>query len=213
MKRFDIITIMPDLFQGFTDESLLARAQKKKIFKINVHNLRQWTTDKHKTVDAKPFGGGVGMVLKVEPILKAVKKIKQKNKKARVILFSPRGKKFDQEMAERFAKLDQIILISGRYEGVDERIAKHVADEVISIGDYVLLGGEVPSMAVIEAISRMIPGVIAKEESSRKPDHPQYTRPESIEISGKKRGVPKVLLSGDHKKIKEWREKNTKKLR
>ncbi len=153
------------------------------------------------------------MVLKTEPILKAVKQVKQKNKKAKVVLFSPRGKKFDQKMAEKFAKLDQLILISGRYEGVDERVARYIADEVISVGDYVLFGGEVPAMIVIEATSRIIPGVIAKEESSRKLDHPQYTRPEVLEIGTKKRRVPKVLLSGDHRKIKEWREKNTKKLR
>lgn len=191
---------------------MIARAQKKRLIKINLHNLRKWTHDRHKTVDDKPYGGGVGMVLKVEPILKAVLSIKnqvlKKNKKikTKTILFSPRGKKFDQATAKRWARLDQLIMISGRYEGVDERVAEYVADEVISIGDYVTFGGEAPAMVVIEAVSRLVPGVIAKEESSSKFDYAQYTRPEVIKIKGKKRSVPKVLLSGDHRKIEEWRK-------
>jgi tRNA (guanine37-N1)-methyltransferase len=208
--RFDIITIFPNFFKGFVNESLLARAQKKNILSINIHNLRDWTEDNHKTVDGKPFGGGVGMVLKIEPIYKVVKAIKKKNKKVKVILFSPRGKTFDQKMAKRFSKLDQLIMISGRYEGTDERVAEYIADEVISIGDFVMSGGEVPAMVLIETISRMIPGVIAKKESAEKPDHPQYTRPEVFEMKGKKLKVPPVLLSGDHAKIEEWRKKHTK---
>ena len=237
--RFDIITIFPKLFKGFVSESLLARAQTKKIIKIGVHNLRKWTKDKHKTVDDKPYGGGVGMVMKVEPIYKAVKTImksfrlkasglsdsespqtrmrsRPKASKTRVILFSPRGKKLDQKTAKRLAKYDQLILICGRYEGVDERVAKHIADEVISIGDYVLNGGEVAAMATIEAVSRMIPGFIAKQESAQKFDHAQYTRPEEFKArqqatSNKQQDwkVPKVLLSGDHKKIAQWRKKHT----
>ncbi len=205
--RFDVITIFPDIFKGFTNESLIARAQKKKLIKINLQYLRKWTTDRHQTVDDKPYGGGVGMVMKVEPIMKSLKAVKLKKVKSKIILFSPRGKKFDQVMAKKWAKLDQLIMISGRYEGVDERIADYLADEVVSVGDYVLFGGEVPAMAVIETVSRMIPGVIAKEESSQKFDHAQYTRPETIAIKGKKRAVPNVLLSGDHKKIEEWRKK------
>ncbi|MBI2676617.1 MAG: tRNA (guanosine(37)-N1)-methyltransferase TrmD [Candidatus Yanofskybacteria bacterium] len=220
MIQFDVITIFPEIFKGFVSESLLARGQKKKIIRIGLHNLRKWTTDKHKTVDDNPYGGGPGMVLKIEPIFKAVKSIELKvkskrsknvkpktyNLKQRVILFSPRGKKLTQELAKKWAKLDQLIFICGRYEGVDERVADYIADEVISIGDYVLNGGEVAAMAVIESVSRLIPGFIAKKESAQKADHAQYTRPE-VFIMGKKRlKVPKVLLSGDHKKIKEWRK-------
>lgn len=212
--QFDIITIFPNFFKGFLNESLLARAQKKGLIKINIHNLRKWTNDRHQIVDGKPFGGGVGMVLKIEPIFKAMKAIKKKNKKAKVILFSPRGKTFDQKTAKRFSKLDQLIMISGRYEGVDERVAEYIADEVISIGDFVMSGGEVPAMVVTETISRLIPGVIAKKESAGKYDHAQYTRPEVFPIKkGKnirKLTVPRVLLSGNHKKIGEWRKKHTK---
>ncbi len=214
--RFDIITIFPNIFDGFLSESLLARAQKKRIVKIGIHNLRKWTKDKHKTVDDKPYGGGVGMVMKIEPIYKAVQSIKKLNAKrstlnARIILFSPRGKKFDQKMAKRLIKYDQLIMISGRYEGVDERVALNVADEVISVGDYVLNGGEVAAMAVMETISRLIPGFIAKKESAEKFDHAQYTRPEIFKLGNKKLPVPKVLLSGDHKKIEEWRFQHSKK--
>ena len=210
MIRFDVITIFPEIFKGFVSESLLARGQKKKTIKINLHNLRKWTKDKHKTVDDSPYGGGPGMVLKVEPIFKAIKSLrpKIKSKKIKTILFSPRGKKFNQEMAKKWAKLDQLILICGRYEGVDERVADYVADEVISVGDYVLNGGEVAAMAVVESVSRMIPGFIAKKESAQKEDHPQYTRPEVFEVKSKFWKVPKILLSGDHKKIKAWREKH-----
>ena len=230
--RFDVITIFPNLFSGFLTESLISRAQKRGLLKINIHNLRKWTTDRHQTVDGKPYGGGPGLVFKIEPIYKAVKTISvqrpassvQGNKKTKVILFSPRGKKFDQKSAKGLAKYDQLIFICGRYEGVDERVTKHIADEVISIGDYVLSGGEVPTMVVIEAVSRLIPGVVGKQESVEKFDHPQYTRPESFipqkrrmksETEKKRRKekkwrVPKVLLSGDHEKVTEWRKKLSK---
>lgn len=208
--EFDIITIFPNFFKGFLDEAILSRAIKRGLIKVEVHNLRKWTTDRHQTVDDKPFGGGAGMVLKIEPIYKAIKVISRKSykAKAKVVLFSPRGKKFDQKTAKRFSKLDQLIVICGRYEGVDERVAKHIADEVISIGDYVLSGGEVPAMVVIEAVSRLIPGVVGKKESTEKLNHAQYTRPEVFEINGQKLRVPKVLLSGNHKKIAEWRRKH-----
>ena len=219
---FDIITIFPKIFDGFLTESLLARAQKKGLIKIRVHNLRDWAKNKHRTVDDKPFGGGPGMVLKIEPIYKAVQYSKSKFKsqnlksKRRVILFSPRGKTFTQADAKRLAKYDQLILICGRYEGVDERVAEYLADEVISIGDYVLSGGEISAMVVIEAISRLIPGVVGKKESVEKLDFPQYTRPEVFEIKEgkkiKKLTVPKVLLSGNHQKIAEWRKNHTKQI-
>ena len=223
---FDIITIFPNIFRSYFNESIIKRAQEKKLVKINIHNLRDYTIDKHKKVDDRPYGGGPGMILMVEPIFKAVTALKKRtakseqrtvNKRQKVILFSPKGKKFNQQMAQKFSKLDQLIIICGRYEGVDERVAKHIADEEISIGDYVLTGGELPSMVVVDAVARLIPEVIKKdslkEESfgliadSRKQkaaiaEYPQYTRPENF------RGwrVPKTLLSGHHRKIKEWRE-------
>jgi tRNA (guanine37-N1)-methyltransferase len=204
MIKFDIITIFPDIFNSYFKESIIKRAQEKHLIKINIHNLRDYTTDKHKTVDDKPYGGGPGMVLMIEPIYKAVKKIKGKSK-AKVILFSAKGKKFDQKMAKRFSKLDKLIMICGHYEGVDERIAKHIADEEISIGDYILTGGEIPGMIVVDAVTRLIPGVLGKKESLEeiKGSYPVYTRPEIFN----KLKVPKTLLSGDHKKIEEWRKK------
>jgi len=216
--RFDIITIFPKIFDSYFNESIIKRAQKRKLIKINIHNLRDFTNDKHKTVDDKPYGGGFGMVLMVEPIYKAIKKLKNRYKKSKIILLSPKGKKFNQEMAQKFTKLDQLIIISGRYEGVDERVAKHIADEEISIGDYILTGGELPAMILVDAIARLIPGTIAQgsleEESFTKNDkykeYPHYTRPEKIKINGKERRTPKVLLSGDHQKIKDWKDKLTK---
>lgn len=218
--KFDIITIFPNIFDSFLKESLLARAQSKKLLSIKTHDLRKWTNDKHKTVDDRPYGGGAGMILKIEPIFRAVKslKLKVKSKKSRVILLSAKGKTFTQKDAGRLAKYDQIVFICGRYEGVDERVTKYVADEEISIGNYVLFGGEVPAMVIVEAVSRLIPEVVAKEESiknesftkSTAKEHPHYTRPEVFVLNGKKLKVPTVLLSGNHKDIEEWREKNTK---
>ena len=203
MLKFDIITIFPDIFNSYFKEGLIQKAQKKKLIKVRIHNLRKWTKDKHKTVDDRPFGGGFGMVMKVGPIFRAVKKLKKKNSK--VVLFTPRGKKFNQKLAYQFSKLDHIIMICGRYEGVDERVARKIADIELSVGDYVLMGGEIPAMAVIEAATRLIPGTISKKELLNV-EQAQYTRPE--EFQGWK--VPKVLLSGNHKKIEEWRRKHSK---
>ena len=207
LMRFDIITIFPNFFDSFLNEAIFSRALKRKLFQVKIHNLRKWTNDRHQTVDDKPFGGGVGMVLKFEPIYKAIKSIRLKSK---VILFSPRGKKFDQEAAKKWTKANQLIFICGRYEGVDERVATHLADEVVSVGDFVLSGGEIPAMIVMEAVSRLIPGVVGKKESAEKFDHAQYTRPEMFKLGKKKLVVPKVLLSGNHKKIEEWRQKHSK---
>lgn len=218
--KIHVITIFPKLFENFLNESLLARAQKKRLIKFGVHDLRKWTTDNHKTVDDRPYGGGVGMVLKVEPILKSVASIKGSvsRVKSRIILLSAKGKVFTQKDARRLVKYDQLIFVCGRYEGVDERVARYITDEELSVGNYVLFGGEVPAMVIVEAVSRLIPGVVQKEESiinesfSDKEaivkEHAQYTRPETIVIDGKKRSVPKVLLSGNHKKISGWRDKN-----
>jgi len=230
--KIDIVTIFPDLFSGFLSESLLARAQAKKLLTIKTHDLRKWTDDKHKTVDDRPYGGGAGMVLKIQPIYEAVESLKPNLKfkiqnvkfKSRIILLSAKGKTFTQKDARRLSKYDQLIFICGRYEGVDERVAEHVADEEISIGNFVLFGGEVASMVVIEAVSRLIPGVVQKEESiknesfsdkeAREKEYPQYTRPEAIKLkvkSGKLKvlRVPEILLSGNHKKIEKWRRRNT----
>lgn len=213
--RFDIITIFPKIFNSYFGESILKRAWEKKIIKINVHNLRDYSEDKHKKVDDRPYGGGPGMVLKIEPIARAIGsilKLKVKSRKlkvkSRIILFSTRGNKFDNKVAKRLAKYDQLILICGRYEGVDERVAKYIADEEISIGDFVLTGGELPAMVLVDAVSRHIPGVLGKTESLEeiKGSYPVYTRPEVFFPDKKKKWiVPKVLMSGDHKKIEEWR--------
>jgi len=219
---FDVVTIFPEIFNSFLKESLIARAQKKGLIKIRVHNLRKWTKDRHKTVDDRPYGGGLGMVLKVEPIHKAVKDIKstkRDERKTKVILFTPRGKKFNQKIAYQLSKLNRIILICGRYEGIDERVAKHIADLELSIGDYDLMGGELPAMVAMETIARLIPGVLGKPQLLKERitkekgfiEYPQYTRPE---VFSPQKGVswktPKVLLSGHHKKIEEWRKKHGK---
>jgi len=215
--KFDIITIFPKIFDSYFNESIIKRAQAKKLVKINIHNLRDYTSDKHKTacpqrsrlrggrVDDSPYGGGPGMVMMVEPIYKAISKLKTQKLKTKVILFSAKGKKFDQKMAKRFSKLDQLIMICGRYEGVDERVAQYIADEEVSVGDFILTGGEIPAMIVVDAVSRFIPGVLGKNESLEeiKGSYPVYTRPEKFN----KWQVPKVLLSGNHKKIEEWRKK------
>ncbi len=217
---FYIITIFPEIFDSYFNESILKRAQKKGIVKIKIHNLRKWTTDKHKTVDDAPYGGGAGMVMKVGPVYRAIKDIKSAigNRQSKIVLLSAKGKKWNQQMAKIYSKLDEVILICGRYEGVDERVKKFV-DEEISIGDYVLTGGEVPAMAVIDSITRLLPDVLGNVESAQDESHsspgvleyPHYTRPETFEAKDKKLKVPKVLLSGNHKKIKEWREKKSKK--
>lgn len=218
MIKFDIITIFPEIFDSYLKESLIARAQKKRLIKIKVHNLRKYSSDRHKTVDDRPFGGGLGMVMKIEPIYRALKSIRgsASNSKTKVVLFTPRGKKFNQPMAYKLSKLNHLIFICGRYEGVDERVAKHLVDEQISIGDYDLMGGELPAMVVIETISRLIPGVLGKPQLLKERitkekgflECPQYTRPEKF----KKLSVPKVLLSGNHKEIEKWRQQRCKKI-
>ncbi len=211
MLKFHILTIFPEIFRenSYFQYSLLKRAQEKKKISIEAHDLRAFTDDRHHTTDDIPYGGGPGMVMKIEPIWKAVGAIKKKARKARVILFSTRGKKLDATTAERLAQCKTIIFICGRYEGVDERVAEYIADEEISLGDFVLAGGELPVMVAIEAISRFVPGVLGKRESleSIKGSYPAYTRPEIF--SPKKKviwKVPAVLLSGNHKKIEEWRK-------
>ncbi len=226
--RFDIITIFPRIFDSYFSESILARARKRGLIKINVHDLRKYALDKHRKVDDTPYGGGAGMVMKVEPVyralldLKIIKKDGTKNKRfsknAKVFLMSAKGEKYNQKMASEFAKLDRIILICGRYEGVDERVAKYLADGEISIGEYVLTGGEIPAMAVVDSVARLIGGVLGNKESSKNEsfsqdwrlEHPHYTKPEIFAPNKKTRWVaPEILLGGNHKKIKEWKEEHS----
>lgn len=216
---FDIITLFPQMFDGPFSESIIRHAQEKGLVKINFHQLRDFATDKHKTVDDTPYGGGKGMVLKVDVVAAAISKLKTKNSKLKTqtILLTPRGERFNQDLAKRLIKYDNIILICGHYEGFDERIYDLV-DESISIGDFVLTGGEIPAMAVVDAVSRLVPGVLAENSAESESfmekstdgnyllEYPQYTRPKNFK--GNK--VPEVLLSGDHKKITEWRMSNSK---
>ena len=210
--RFDFLTIFPDIFSGYLDESILGRAQKTKKVSFHFHDLRTFTADKHRSVDDRPYGGGVGMVMKVEPIYQALKSL-PKNKKRRVLLMSAKGKTLTQAKAKELTSYKQLIIICPRYEGVDERVLEYV-DEEISIGNYVLTGGELPAMIVADAVTRLLPGVLGKDESSVDESHsepgvleyPQYTRPETF----LKKSVPKELLSGNHKDIAAWRQRQRK---
>ncbi len=216
--RFDIITLFPEAIKEYFGQGLIARAQKKGLIEINIHNLRQWAYDKHQTVDDKPYGGGGGMVLKVEPIFRAVKEIKGRRKKTKIILLTPRGRSFDQSLAKEYSDSKQIIIISGRYEGVDERVAKYIADDEISIGPYVLMSGDLPAMVLVESIARLKSGVAGdkdwlNERSGESGFWEQacYTRPEIFKPSfGKKWIVPKELIKGDHKVIQDWKHKHGK---
>ena len=255
--KFNIITIFPNIINSYCAETILARAQKNNLLKINAVNLRDFTDDNRKTVDDTPYGGGAGMVMKVEPIYKALKSlgaVSKKNNslkkvidvlgkisnlrfnisdKKKTILLSPRGKQFDQRMAEKLSKYDEITFVCGRYEGIDQRVTDYLVDEEVSIGPYVLAGGELGALIIIEAVSRLIPGVLGNEESLAEEtfnkfkiedlrfkndenkseiinqkssiEYAQYTKP--ADFNGWK--VPEVLLSGDHKKIKEWRSNLT----
>ncbi|MEK7507488.1 MAG: tRNA (guanosine(37)-N1)-methyltransferase TrmD [Patescibacteria group bacterium] len=224
--RFTIVTIFPDIFDSYINESLFKRARKDNIIEVNSCDLRKFSADRHRKVDDKAYGGGPGMVIQIEPVYRAVKSVKSKIRKqklkARTILFSTRGKKLDAKIAKRLSKYDELILICGRYEGVDERVAQYVADEEISIGDYVLCGGELPALVTIEAVSRFVPGFLGKSESLEeiKGSYPVYTRPHEFYPVKNRSGntksaspwrVPAVLLSGDHKKIDEWRKTHSSK--
>ena len=226
--KFNIITIFPDILNSYINESILKRAQEKKIIKIKTYTPRKWTKDKHKTVDDAPYGGGAGMLMKIEPIYKTIKSltkgINYKNKKGKVIMLSAKGKRWSQSLAKKYANLKEITFICGRYEGIDERIKNFIDDE-ISIGDYVLTGGELPAMIIIDSISRLLPEVLGNSTSTIDESHsktgeleyPQYTRPEIFKYKKNnktyKLKVPEILLSGNHKKIEEWRKKNRKKIK
>jgi tRNA (guanine37-N1)-methyltransferase len=229
--KIDILTLFPEMFAGPFDTSMLKRAKDKKLVEINIHNLRDWAVDKHKTVDDRPFGGGLGMVIRVDVVYRALKELKTQNSKLKtssknlkIILLSPQGNVFTQEKARKLVKNKHLILIAGHYEGFDERIRQHLVDEEISIGDYILTGGEIPAMVLVDSTVRLLPGVLEKEainnesfskvKSSTLPasrkmakvsllDFPQYTKP--VNYMGW--GVPEVLLSGNHGEINKWRQK------
>lgn len=238
IMKFDVLTIFPDLFKPFGETSIIKRGQEAGLIEVKATDIRGFAEDKHRTVDDTPYGGGPGMIMRIEPIYKALEALNfkfqnpnfnsisndsmTKNPRRRVVVLSARGERFDQRKAEEYAKLDQLVLICGRYEGIDQRVADHLADEEISIGEYVLAGGEVAAMVVMEAVARLVPGVLGNAESLKEEsfslasgaakadeaivEYPQYTKPE--EFNGWK--VPEVLLSGDHEAIKKWREENRK---
>lgn len=219
--KITILTLFPKMIDGFLNESILKRAQEKELVQIEIVNIRDFADDAYGTVDGKPYGGGVGMVMRVDVLHKALTHVKTKNKKLKVILTSAKGKKYNQTKAKEYAILDHIIIIAGHYEGVDERILDYV-DEEISVGDYILTGGELPACIIADSIVRLIPDVLKHKEATEKEsfsqslhelstnnqelttllEYPQYTRPE--EFMGKK--VPEILLSGDHEKIKKWQK-------
>lgn len=219
MKRkiqIDIVTIFPKMFDNVFDYGILSKANNSEIIKINIHDLRKWTSDKHKQVDDRPYGGGPGMILMPEPLFKAIEEINNDNN-SYVILTTPQGKTFNQQIAENLSNKSHLIIICGRYEGIDQRVIDNLVDEEISIGDYVLSGGEYPAMVITDTVARLVPDVIKNDsfnenESFSDPsdrtklDFPQYTRPE--DYKGHK--VPRILLTGDHKKINEWRQNNIK---
>jgi len=208
--RFHLLTIFPDFFEGPLRHGVVARAAQAGALEFRIHDLRNWTHDFHRTVDDRPFGGGEGMLMKPEPIFDAVESIfPERNPKQKVILLSAQGRKFTQQMAREFAQADDLLLICGRYEGVDERVAEHLADDEISIGDYVLSGGELAAAVVIDTVARLLPGVLGNEDSSVNEsftegilDCPQWTRP--ADFRGWK--VPEALLSGHHAEIAKWRK-------
>jgi tRNA (guanine37-N1)-methyltransferase len=204
---FDILTLFPEMFRSPLEESIIGKARNVGLIQVNLFNIRDYAEGKHRVTDDYPYGGGKGMIMKPEPIMRGIEAIQSDNPEARVILMTPQGYPLRQEVVKRLAQQSHLILICGRYEGVDERV-RDVVDEEISIGDYVLTGGELAALVVIDAVSRQIPGVLGDEEASEDDsfsrgllEHPQYTRPR--EFAGRK--VPEILLSGDHQAIEQWR--------
>lgn len=209
MIRFNVLSIFPEMFQSPLNYSLLKKAQDKGLIQVSFHNIRDWAQDKHKMTDDAPYGSGCGMVMKVEPVEKALNAVRMQEMDPLVILMTPQGETFNQKIAAELAEKRQIIIICGRYEGVDERIRQHLTNREISIGDYILTGGELSAMVLIDAVSRLIPGVLGNEQSVKGEsfsqgllEYPQYTRP--AEYKGLK--VPEVLLSGNHAEIEKWRK-------
>jgi len=211
MIQFDLLTLFPEIFTSPVNESILKRAKDAGLISLRLFNIRAFSSDKHKSVDDAPFGGGDGMVMKPEVLQKAILAVMQDGPGAPVILLSPQGRRFDQQWAQSLSKLERIILVCGRYAGIDERVVERLVDEELSIGDYVLSGGEIPALVVIEAVTRLIPGALGNEESVKVDSFPerlefnQYTRPRLFEAAE----PPETILSGDHKKIEEWRKKES----
>ena len=219
--KIDILTIFPEMFTGPFSVSMLKQAQEKKLVFIKVHDLRNWSSEKHRSVDAPPYGGGPGMIMRVDIIDKAVQSLK-KNRQSQVILLDTKGAIYNQQKAKKISQEKHLILIAGHYEGIDHRVHKYIADKVISIGQYVLTGGEIPAMVIVDSIVRLLPGVLGNPESlieesyssknnqqlTTNVEYPQYTRPAVY----KKWKVPKILLSGNHKEIENWRKKKSKNL-
>lgn len=213
---FDILTIFPHLLDSYLEDSIIKREIKKGTIRVRFHDIRAYSKDKHRKVDDKPYGGGAGMLMTPQPIFDCVKAVKRKNPKASVIYLSPKGKMFDYKMAKRLARKKGLILLCGRYEGIDERVKQLCVDEEISIGNYVLTGGELPAMVVIDAVTRLLPGALGNDKSAHedsfteildgKKEYPHYTRPPEF----RKLKVPPVLLTGNHAKITEWRKKRLK---
>src|SRR2546426_9977783 len=206
--RFDIITIFPEIFTAVFDFGIVGRAAEAALIEIRIHDLRDYTHDRHRQVDDRPFGGGAGMVMKPEPLFRAVEAVTNGVPDVNVALLSPQGRLFNQRVAEEYARKPRLVLICGRYEGVDERIVEHLITDEVSIGDYVLSGGEIPAMVVVDAVTRLIPGALGCEQSAEREsfaggllDYPHYTRP--AEYRGMK--APEVLLSGNHAEIDRWR--------
>jgi tRNA (guanine37-N1)-methyltransferase len=209
--KIDVLTLFPAMFAGPLDESIVKRARDTGLLDLKIHNLRDWTHDRHRTVDDRPFGGGPGMLLKVEPLFEAIESLKRET--TRVILLSPSGRKFDQVIARELSAQKDLLLVTGHYEGFDRRVREALADDELSIGDYVLTNGALPAMVVIDAVTRLLPGVLGDDESSHDEsfshgllEYPQYTRP--AEFRGMK--VPEVLLSGNHAEIEKWRREQAK---
>lgn len=211
--RLDILTLFPDLVEGVLGHAILGRARGRGEVRVEVHDLRSWAEDAYGTVDDEPYGGGAGMVLKVEPVHRALEALDAVAGRdgERVVLMSPQGRTFRQDTAGEYAALDRLVLVCGRYEGVDERVARHLVDEELSIGDYVLSGGELPALVVVEAVTRLVPGVLGDPMSARQDshsergvlDHPHYTRPRMYHGWS----VPETLLSGDHERVRIWRRR------
>ena len=209
--KIDVLTLFPGMFAGPLDESIIKRARQKGLLDLNIHDLRTWTHDRHRTVDDRPFGGGPGMLLKPEPLFEAIEALSRE--KTRVILLSPSGRKFEQSIARELAKEDDLLFVTGHYEGVDERVREVLVDDELSIGDYVLTNGALPAMVVVDAVTRLLPGVLGDDESSHDEsfsagllEYPQYTRP--AEFRGMK--VPDMLLSGNHAEIEKWRREQAR---
>lgn len=214
-RTFNVLTIFPQMIEDFTNYAMIARAVEAGLVKVNAFDIRDHATDKHRQVDDQPYGGGAGMVMKAEPITRCLDKVLKNNvrkEKTKIILLSPQGRIFNQKLAKEFAEYEEITLICGRYEGIDSRVEENFIDDTVSIGDYILTGGELAAMVFIEAVARLVPGVLGDEQSALQEsfeesllEYPQYTRPEVFE--GLK--VPDVLLSGNHKEIDRWRRQQS----